>query len=52
MFLLWPGWKWLQGHLEFTEGGMAKQLCKAFMAGMVPSRDGIVSQQQEVVFAI
>jgi hypothetical protein len=26
---LWPGWKWLQGHLKFTEAVMAKSPAQA-----------------------
>jgi hypothetical protein len=35
VLLLWPGWKWVQGHLEFAEISNGKKvLCKLF-AGIV-----------------
>jgi hypothetical protein len=52
---LWPIWKWLQCHLDFTEACKGKKVQHKFetvVAGAGPSEAGVVFQQQAAMLAM
>jgi hypothetical protein len=55
VFPFWSGWKWLKGHLEFTEAYVSKKVQRMLFETVVaerPSRTRVVLQQQIAVVAM